>query len=118
MDLDAVRALALDVTFDVMAVPATVARPAPDDTPVATTGIWLAELDDPQAYGVDLRRSEPRRMFAIRRTDELPIVPRGSVVVAPELIGRAPRSWRVEEVGRAVEPDLVRVILVPARAEA
>ena len=46
MDLGPLRTLALEINLAAHGVSATVTRPAPDDTPVSTTGIWYTQRLD------------------------------------------------------------------------
>lgn len=97
--------------FDAFGVPATVTRPAPDDTPIETTGVWVspAVLDVPA--GFDLQRADRRRLLSLRR-DEVPTVPRGTVIEAPERDADDVASWRVDGI-EAMDADQVRVLVVP-----
>jgi hypothetical protein len=112
MNLGPLRALACELVQSAHGVPATVTRPWPDDTPVETTGVWrIASLEEPQPYGMDLQRREPRRIFALpRRTFES--VPRGTLIVAPETSDGTAQTWRVDGIER-IDPDFLRVIVVP-----
>jgi hypothetical protein len=110
MDLGPLRPLARALSLSAFGVPATVTLP--NDLPVETTGIWVQSLEETQPFGQDLGRREPRKVLAIPRTTALPVVPRGSLIVAAELSGESARTWRVDGLDR-VEVDLVRVILVP-----
>lgn len=111
MDLGPLRTLVSDLNFRVHGVAATVTRPAPDNTPVVTTGIWLSPpLEEPRAVGTDFQRREPRKVLALPR-NVLSKVPRGTTVVAPEAIGGANKTWRVDGYDR-VEGDHYRVIVV------
>lgn len=112
MSLDALRGLALGATFDVLSVAITVTRPAPDNSPIVTTGIWLDSLEEDRPVGTDLTRREPRRVMAVQRTASLGSMPRTTIIVAPELEGGSSLSWRVEGYERSMEPDLMRVVLV------
>jgi hypothetical protein len=99
---------------DAFGVPITVTRPAPENTPVATTGIWQAAplLEEPP-YGQDLQRRDPRRVMAIPRDTVLTHIPRGSVIVAPEQLGGTARTWHVDGLER-MAADEMRVILAAA----
>ena len=113
MDLGPLRTLALSLNLGAHGVPATVTRPAPDDTPVVTTGIWITTpLEDPQPYGMDFQRAEPRRVMALPRS-ALASLPRETVIVAADTIGGATKTWRVDSLDRT-DADVVRVILVAA----
>jgi len=90
-----------------------VTRPAPESTPVATTGIWLTPLFEEQPYGSDLRRRDPRRLMGIARTADLDFIPRGSLIDAPEQLGGVSRTWMVEGYDRVIA-DEMRVLVLPA----
>ena len=121
MSLDGLRAVALGVQFAVMGVAITVTRPAPDDQPIGTMGIWLEPLEEARAMaGTDFQRLDARKILAVPRSDTLPSLPRGTTIAAAELEGGLVKLWRVDGYhtgshlttptsGRAVEPDLMRV---------
>lgn len=111
MDLGSLRALALTVNLDAHGVPVVVTRPAPDDTPISTRGIWLTPVTDSVPGGLDLRHRDPIRIMALSRT-AVPTVPRGTVIIGPEQAGGTDRTWRVDGTDR-VEADTVRVIVIP-----
>ena len=113
MSLGPLRALAADLTQQILGVPATVTRPSPDDTPIVTTGIWTtAPLDESRPFGVDFQRSDPRRVLALpRRT--IATVPRGTEISAPETPDGAVLTWVVDGLDK-VDGDTVRVIVVPS----
>jgi hypothetical protein len=104
------RALALDLNLSAHGVDVTVTRPAPDDTAIATRGIWLTTetVDVPAG---EFSRREPRRVMALRRAN-VPTVPRGTLIEAPEKSGDAVTVWRVDGIDR-LEADHVRVIVLP-----
>ena len=111
MDLGPLRALVFQTNLSAHGVPATVTRPAPDNLPVVTTGIWLtAPQDEPRPYGTDFQRREPRRIFVLPR-DVLPTIPRGTQVSAPDKAGGTVLTWQVDGVDRT-EADHWRVLLV------
>lgn len=89
----------------------TVTRPAPDNTPVTTEGVWVPPLIEEQPVGSDLQRREPRKVLAIPRTSTLAKIPRGSTISAPEVLGGTNQTWRVDGYDR-VEADLFRVIVI------
>ena len=97
--------------FDAFGVPAMVTRPAPNDTPIETTGVWVevAEMEVPS--GLAFQRKEPQRLLALMRA-EVPTVPRGTAVLAPEILGGAVLRWRVDGLDRA-DADHHRVYLIP-----
>jgi hypothetical protein len=108
MDLGPLRALVRELTMSAFSVPATVT--VPYGLPVETTGIWVQSPDEPQPFGHELTRREPRHVMAIPRTLALDTIPRGTVILAADVSGGAVRSWRVDGIDR-VEADLNRVIL-------
>ncbi len=113
MDVDALRVQAQTVMFATIGVAITITRPAPDDTPIAATGIWMAQPpDENRPIGTDFQRREPRRLMAIKRTASLTSIPRGTVISAPELQGGTPTDWRVDGLSRPTEIDEFRVHLV------
>jgi len=80
--------------FTVFGVPATVTRPA--SAPILTTGIWvpMAAVDSPD--GADFGRRETQRVMAFRREtqrvmafrrDDVPTIPKGTIVLAPDVTG-------------------------------
>src|SRR5688572_24736493 len=99
MDLGPLRGLATQLAFDAHGVPATVTRPFPDDgTPIVTRGIWVTPgLSRPftEAFPSDfaLQRREPERVMALSRA-EVPAVPRGTRIDAPEQLGGVVKAWR------------------------
>lgn len=111
MDLGPVRALVLDLNFGVHGVLATVTRPAPDNVPIETLGIWLQPVAENFPGGMDFQRREPQRVMALR-TDEVPTVPRGTIITAPEKRGDAVQAWRVDGIDR-YDADHVRVVVIP-----
>lgn len=105
----------LALNQSVHGVPATVTRVAPaSTTPIATTVLWPSALplQEDFAYGVDFSRKGPRRVMAISRVD-VPTLPIGSAVVAPEQPGGSNVTWRVDGIER-VEADTWRAIVMVA----
>lgn len=94
-------------------VPATVTRPAPDDAPIPTTGIWVTGAgDEGQPYGTDFRRTDPRRQLAFLRS-ALETLPRGTEITAPEVLGGTVKTWRVDQIGDATDSEFWRAVVVP-----
>lgn len=89
---------------------AVVVRPTPNEAPVTTIGVWLP----PQTEDVGLsniQRREPRYVVAFPRAD-LPVIPRGTIVTSPNVLGGEVLRWRVDGFDR-YEFDLIRVTVVP-----
>lgn len=109
MSYAARRAEVLAGNFAAFGVTATVTRPAPDDTPIATTLIWLTPQTEDAPVGTFVRR-EARRVVALL-TSEVPTCPLGTAVVAPDETGGTARGWRVDGFVLA-EAEHVRVSVV------
>jgi hypothetical protein len=105
------RGLVLGIGQDVLGVPATITRPAPLNTPIATTAIWLVEpVSDGQPYGTDFRRGAPRKVLVIAKADVPECPDRGTVIVAPEVAGESNKTWLVDGTDRVLA-DQWRVIV-------
>ena len=111
MNLWPLRALVSRLTQSAHGVAATVTRPAPDNTPITTTGIWLPAMEEARPYGTDFQRREPRRVFVMSR-DDVATLPRGTIVIAPERTGDSAITWRVDGLDQVVDPHNWRAILV------
>lgn len=111
MDLSSLRTLVSATAFETLGVDATITRPHPDNAPITTRIVWMSPLRDDYPAGADFHRREAVRALAVRR-DEVPTVPRGTIVTAPDPEGGALRRWRVEAPDR-VDTATVRVIVVP-----
>lgn len=105
--------MGLQTMFNIAGVPITVTRPSPDDTPVTTTGMWIQRpLEEQRPFGKDMQQYGARKVLGIIRTDDLQTAPRGTVILAPETDDGVVKTWKVDGFESAVEPDLLRVILV------
>jgi hypothetical protein len=93
--------------LDAFSVPAVVTPP--EGTPIETRGIWVSPTTENRPGSIDLKRREPTRILALPLAD-VPSVPRGTAIVAPEMDGLEARRWRVEGFDR-LEVDHVRVIV-------
>jgi hypothetical protein len=111
MDFGALRSLVRELNFSAHGVDAIVTRPFPDATPITTRAIWVTPQTEDALNGTELQRREPRRVMALRK-DEVPTVPRGTVIIAPPQGGESDARWRIDGIDR-VEADHVRVIVVP-----
>lgn len=118
MDVLELRALCYDVTSDTTAhgVPVVVTRPAPDDIPIETTGIWFTPgLARPflngMPEGLDLQRRDRHRVIGLKVAD-VPTVPRGTRIEAVERFGDATTAWRVDGTEYA-DANHRRVVVVP-----
>jgi hypothetical protein len=97
--------------LDSLGVSATVRRPAPDDEPIETTVIWVGPLPMEVPISGEFQRQEPLRVLAIPLSD-VPTVPSGTLIEAPEEKGLASQTWKVDGEARR-EYDHVRVVVVP-----
>lgn len=98
-------------------VPATVTRPAPDDTTISTTGIWTRPRAEDQPFGTDFQKLGSRKVFAVPRSAGLPSAPRGTLVVAAEMRGSTAKTWRVDGYDGPLEPDEMRLVLIETKSE-
>lgn len=99
------------VFVDAFGVPAIVTRPAPDDTPIATEGIWVAPLPTDLPFGTATQRESPKRVLALPRA-AVPTIPRKTHIVAAEILGGTEVRWRVDGF-EGQEVDHIRCIVVP-----
>lgn len=118
MGMGALRALSIRVNLDVHGVPATVTRPVPDDTPIATRGIWEPiGLTEDAPGGQSFTRREERRVIALPRETlsaaiaGVPMAPKGTRIVTPDKPGGTVRTWRIDGTDR-VDSYLHRVVVV------
>lgn len=102
--LQGLRAIVRDANFATLGVPAVVAG-------VSTRIIWLTPTPENTPTGNDVTRAEPRRRMAIRR-DDVPAVPRGTLISVTEPTQEFPGAWRVDAL-EGVSSDHFRVIVVP-----
>lgn len=106
--------LVRDINFanQVLSVPVIVTRPSPDDEPIETRGIWLSVQTHEEPDGAPFQRADPYRVLSLR-TDEVPTVPTGTIVLAPPKDGDAVVAWRVDGT-HSVETDHHRAIVLRA----
>lgn len=100
----------MDPILEAFGVPVTVTRPAPDQEPIETTGVWGPPLVE-QEVGGDFDRRAARKWIGIPRATVPPPMPRGTLIVAPEVLNGTSYTWRVEGLFDEVEPDEWRVIV-------
>jgi hypothetical protein len=93
MELVAVRDLVRDANF--MAHGVDVLVTLVGEVPIETRGIWLTPFQDDPPSGSVFTRREPIRVLGLRR-DEVPEVPKGAVILAPEKSGDTPEYWIVD----------------------
>jgi hypothetical protein len=84
----------------------------PSEATIETHGVWLAPITEEIPLGAEFQRTNARRILALRR-DEVPTVPRGTIIIAPEKAGDTYQKWRVEGV-EVIDADYhsVSVIVV------
>lgn len=102
----------MSVCLDAFGVPITVTRPAPENTPVSATGIWLPDFMEDIPAGTSFQRREPRRVLAVS-LQEVGSLPRGTVIEAPLLADGPLVRWRVDAFDR-IDSDHARVTVVEA----
>lgn len=109
LPFEGLRELIIDTAREVFGVSATVTRPAPDNMPIDTTGFWLTEEDEKEPFG-QVGRRQPRKVFVLAKS-VVPTIPRGTVIVAAELIGGSAVSWTVDRLASVAAPDHWRVVV-------
>jgi hypothetical protein len=116
MGLSTLRALVVAQNIRTFGVPATVTRPAPDDAPIEASGaIWVTPVTEEQPSGVTFGRRERRRVLSLL-TSEVPTIPRGTVIEAPDERDGTTQRWIVQAVD-VIEAEHTRVVVVPALDE-
>lgn len=90
-------------------IAATVRRSGED--PIETTAVWVPPIPQEMPLGGELHRQEPLRVIALP-LDEVPTLPRGTLVDAAEAEGQTVQTWKVDGPER-FEFDCVRVVVVP-----
>lgn len=100
----------LVAALDAFGVAATVA--VPDGDPVETRILWQPPITEEYPTGSEYRRATPRRRMTIPLSD-VPQVPRGTIINAPEVSGGDEGRWSVDETER-VDSDHHRVIVTSA----
>lgn len=78
-----------------------------------TRVLWQPPVTEEYPTGSDHRRATPRRRMSIG-ADDVPNVPRGTIINAAEVRGRAAADWKVDETER-VDNDHHRVVVLPVR---
>lgn len=86
-----------------------------DAEAVETRGIWLTNVTESIPSSTDFARRQPSRVMALSRY-EVPTIPIGSIVVAPEYYGADSRAWRVDGLV-SKEAQHSRVYLIPVPVE-
>lgn len=110
MGFGPIRALVLDVNLAVHGLDVVVTRPAPDDTPIDTRGIWLTFLTEDVPTVADFQRRNVRRVMVLSRS-AVPTIPHKTIVWAPERMGGVMQRWRSDGPER-IEGDNVQVLLI------
>lgn len=97
-------------------VPVVVTRPAPNDTPISTLGMWLLAATEQMPAGTDLAQRDARRVLVLPRVADgtpgvvaVPEVPRHTLIRAAEMAGDDEKDWKVDGWAKVVDPDHWRV---------
>lgn len=81
------------------------------EEPVETTVLWSAtDTVEVPVGGGDYKRVEERRVMSIAKAD-VPRVPMGTLVTAPEYSGAADRTWKVDAIQHE-DFDHIRAVMV------
>ena len=84
----------------------------PGGPAVEARAIWLPSTTVEYPTGSEYRRAEMRRVIALT-LDGVSLIPRDTIVTAPEYSGAVAVDWKVDESER-VDFDHWRVVVVPA----
>lgn len=99
---------------EVFGQPVVVTRPAPDDTPIDTEGIWMSP--DPAYFpsGLDIQREGSRQVLALPLADvpTVPVTPVPTRFVAAEYLGGDEKRWRAVDIVHR-DWDHIRVLVIP-----
>lgn len=110
MNLGGLRAQALRLNLQAHGVDATVTRPSPNDEPIETRGIWMTPSPAGVPIGSSFSRTDRDRVMVFSKA-EVPTIPKGSKVIAPQFDGGDDEAWRVDGLERE-EADHWRAHLV------
>ena len=102
----------LDPIFSAFGLDATVTVEGED--PVETTVVWIKPETPEQPEGGTFQRREQKRCLVVRR-DDVPVLPRGTQIVAPERYGAENKTWIVDGDAHR-EADHIRAYVIPARS--
>lgn len=108
MSLTAVRQVAIDQTFRILGVDVVVTPP--NGSPVETRAVWDAADIEGAGRGRQLRRA-----MWLPTSDELPSVPRGTVIVGPEPHSTESKTWRWDQK-LSVEPGKIQGLVVEVKS--
>lgn len=91
----------VDVVLDAFGIEGTVTRPAPNDTPLTGVSIvWAGVLMEDTPSGVTAHRREAIKGLAVAR-EQVPVLPKGSVIEVAEIDGGPVKTWRVDAPDRS-----------------
>lgn len=102
----------MTVFLDAFGVEAIVVRPAPDDAPIETVGIWVPPETVDLPTGPEFQRRDQIRIMAFDVT-AVPTLPVGTLITAAERQGDPVQVWIVDGLGadRGIDADQVRGIV-------
>lgn len=84
----------------------------PSGSPVETVVFWLPPVTEDYPADATQRRAEPRRRLVVSAED-VPQVPRGTVILVPEFEGESAATWTVDASDR-LDFDHHRVVVLPS----
>lgn len=98
------------VCQDAFGLPGVVTRPAPQDTPIATTVVWVFPTTQDEPPSAEFHRRDSMRVVAVKRAD-VPTLPRGTRIEAPAVLGGTSLTWTVERIDLS-ESDVIRALVL------
>ncbi len=103
----------LNPAIEAFGLPATITPPGVGQTPISTSGFWVSAMSEEAPVGSEYRRRDPRRIFVLPLSSDVPEQDRGAILAAPEVDGGVTKTWQVVGLGQTVEPDCQRLIVTP-----
>ena len=97
----------LGLAMDAFSVPIVVTLPY--ENPVTKRGAWVPPT--PEAFGDEIQRVELRRIMAVMKS-EVPALPTGTLIDAPEFKDSAIKTWKVDAHALGSDDEHHRVLLL------
>lgn len=110
--MTSLREQVTDAAFSLLEIVQATVTPAGGSAIEGVALLWLGTEDQERPAGMALQRTTRRRMGSVRLS-EVPTLPAGSTLVAPELPGGADVTWKVDGPTH-IEADHIRFLVVEA----
>lgn len=106
MDLSAVHQLAIEQTF--LAQGTAMEVTLPNEFPIQTQAVWDEAVIEEAGRGRQVRRA------VWLPTSDVPVAPRGTLLLGPEPQGGDDKTWTVDQT-LAVEPGKIQVLVTEVK---